>query len=194
MGNQVKLSRKNKQIATRLEIQKQAFNLFDARGYDKTTVAQIAAAARISHMTFFRYFSSKKDVVVGDYTGIFRQVLGKLPAEGNIIDRIEHVTMQVMPPLYESHKEALLKALHLSLEVPELRARSYEVQQAIADDALRVLDVAEVDKNYFETYCIITACIASISAAALYWAKNEARIPISFLLERAFLALRQQKL
>jgi AcrR family transcriptional regulator len=38
--------------------------MFDARGYETTTVDDIARGAGVSRRTFFRYFSSKEDVVV----------------------------------------------------------------------------------------------------------------------------------
>ena len=38
-------------------------NLFRAHGYEATTVDQIAAAARVSRRTFFRYFANKDAVV-----------------------------------------------------------------------------------------------------------------------------------
>ncbi|RFA10383.1 hypothetical protein B7R54_15095 [Subtercola boreus] len=37
------------------------------QGYDGTTVDQIAAAAGMSKRTFFRYFPSKDDLVIGKY-------------------------------------------------------------------------------------------------------------------------------
>lgn len=40
--------------------------LFEQQGYAKTTVEQIAHAADVSHTTFFRYFQSKEQVVIGD--------------------------------------------------------------------------------------------------------------------------------
>ena len=39
-----------------------ALDLFAARGYHATTAAQIAAAAGVSEMTFFRHFPAKEDV------------------------------------------------------------------------------------------------------------------------------------
>lgn len=58
--------RERKKAKTRELIQRQAFRLFRAHGYDGTTVEQIAAAAEVSPSTFFRYFPTKEEVVLWD--------------------------------------------------------------------------------------------------------------------------------
>ena len=50
------------------EVYRAALRLFRERGYEATTVSQIAEAAEISPSTFFRYFPTKEDVVLYDYT------------------------------------------------------------------------------------------------------------------------------
>jgi AcrR family transcriptional regulator len=53
-----------KQELVRAELFNAAWRLFGERGYEATTVAQIAAAAGVSRRTFFRYYASKEDVLV----------------------------------------------------------------------------------------------------------------------------------
>jgi AcrR family transcriptional regulator len=62
----------------RQEIVRAAWPLFAARGYERTTVSEIARAAGVSRRTFFRYFSTKEDVVVGTSDALAEDVLAAL--------------------------------------------------------------------------------------------------------------------
>lgn len=53
-----------KRAAVRQEIARVAWRLFDAGGYEATTVDDVAREAGVSRRTFFRYYSSKEDVLV----------------------------------------------------------------------------------------------------------------------------------
>jgi AcrR family transcriptional regulator len=56
--------RQRKRRATRTRLVDEALTLFLARGYEATTVDDIAAAAGISKRSFFDYFPTKEDVVL----------------------------------------------------------------------------------------------------------------------------------
>jgi AcrR family transcriptional regulator len=57
----------------RRELVAAAVRLFRTRGYEETTVDDIAAAAGVGRRTFFRYFRSKEDAVSPDHeTGLAR--------------------------------------------------------------------------------------------------------------------------
>jgi AcrR family transcriptional regulator len=44
-------------------LQQAAFELYTERGYDQTTVAEIAACAGLTERTFFRHFADKREVL-----------------------------------------------------------------------------------------------------------------------------------
>src|SRR2546423_9702248 len=62
--------------AVRGELAQLAVELFVEKGYDETTIDDLAAAAGMSKRTFFRYFASKEELVMGKY-----EVLGEQLAE-----------------------------------------------------------------------------------------------------------------
>ena len=55
--------RERKKLAAWRAIRAAALQLFDERGYEATTIEDIAAAADVSRATFFNYFASKEAVV-----------------------------------------------------------------------------------------------------------------------------------
>ncbi|MBR7828652.1 TetR family transcriptional regulator [Actinospica sp. MGRD01-02] len=56
--------RERKKQQTREALIRAALELFDAKGYEQTTVREIADAVDVAARTFFRYFASKEELVV----------------------------------------------------------------------------------------------------------------------------------
>lgn len=54
--------RERKKLATRQMISDTATRLFMARGFDRVTIDEVAAAANVSKMTVFNYFARKEDL------------------------------------------------------------------------------------------------------------------------------------
>src|SRR6266496_1006561 len=66
--------------AVRGELAQLAVSLFVEKGYDETTIDDLAAAAGMSKRTFFRYFASKEELVMGKYEFFGEQLAEDLAA------------------------------------------------------------------------------------------------------------------
>ncbi|MBF4163832.1 TetR/AcrR family transcriptional regulator [Nocardioides acrostichi] len=62
----------------RERLREAAFALFEERGYEATTVGDIATAAGVGRTTFFRAFATKDDVVLPDHDELLGQVRTRL--------------------------------------------------------------------------------------------------------------------
>jgi AcrR family transcriptional regulator len=66
---------------TRERLLAAALDLFSRNGYDGTTVAQVAAAAGVTEMTFYRHFGSKEALLLDDpYDPLMARAVGEQPA------------------------------------------------------------------------------------------------------------------
>ncbi len=80
--------RSRKKQKTRREIENAALELFADQGYEATTVDQIAERAEVSKATFFRYFGTKGEVILGDagdqYSQLQKAIIERPPGEDDL--------------------------------------------------------------------------------------------------------------
>lgn len=113
-------------MTTRGELERVALDLFAERGFDATTVDDIAAAAGISRRTFFRYFPSKNDVVWGAFDELLRGMdswLAAVDGDAPVLDAIADAVVRfnsLPPEAVPAHR----RRMELILHVPALQAHS----------------------------------------------------------------------
>jgi AcrR family transcriptional regulator len=114
--------RERKKARTRVAIREHAMRLFREQGYAETTVDQIADAAEVSPSTFFRYFPTKEDVVIGDdFDGLLAEKLRDQPLELSPIQAVRAALKAVFAGMPEEARLRDQERHELIRQVPELR-------------------------------------------------------------------------
>jgi TetR/AcrR family transcriptional regulator, regulator of mycofactocin system len=136
---------------SREDLERVAMRLFSARGFDATTVDDIAVAAGIGRRTFFRYFGSKNDVVWGRFAeGLvdFRATLDAMARGVPLGDALRRaiVAFNALPvEQVPVHRQRMT----LILTVSSLQAHSTlmyaEWRQVVAEFVARRLGLAPED-------------------------------------------------
>ncbi|MGO8686702.1 MAG: TetR/AcrR family transcriptional regulator [Candidatus Dormibacteria bacterium] len=178
---------KRKKLATRERIRTCALRLFQDRGYEATTVEQIAAAAGVSHMTVFRYFPTKEDVALSDsYDPLIVELVRRTPATQPLIERIGGALLQGLRQLYDTDREMLLSQNRLIVSTPALRERLWANQLASQQVILDALDVGDEEAPAaFTTKVTVAACLAAATTAVLSWVENDGTPELPDLLQEA---------
>jgi TetR/AcrR family transcriptional regulator, regulator of mycofactocin system len=97
---------------THEEIGAIALELFRSRGFEETSVEDIAAAVGVGRRTIFRYFPSKNDMVWGDFDWVI----------GRLREHLEEAGEEV--PLAEAlRRAAILSNRYPAEQLPGLRIR-----------------------------------------------------------------------
>jgi AcrR family transcriptional regulator len=133
--------RERKKQETRDALTRAALELFVERGYDQTTLAEIAAKAGVSTRTIFAYFPGKEDILfctVETMRGALAQALAERPEGMDALAALrEFILSSVHQKTELDHKLGQVIACDPTL-ASHKRARMAELQEvlaaAIADD------------------------------------------------------------
>lgn len=122
-------ARRGRSAAGRAELRRTlvaaAVELFGTRGYDDTTVDDIAATAGVGRRTFFRYFRSKEDAIAPDHEAGLARVDAILTAahpDEPVMALVLRASESVFE-LYTDDPELSVRRFALTHDVPALRDR-----------------------------------------------------------------------
>jgi AcrR family transcriptional regulator len=141
--------RERKKARTRAAIREHALRLFREKGYQRTTVEQIAAAAEVSASTFFRYFPTKEDLVLQDGMDTrMVEAFERQPTGLGVIAAIRGAIREAIASYDEAELDAIQETTTLTMTVPEVRARAMDefgrtiavISEALAKRAGRPAD------------------------------------------------------
>ncbi|MER5771514.1 TetR family transcriptional regulator [Streptomyces sp. NPDC001985] len=112
-------------LKMRRELAAAAMELFASKGYEATTVDEIAATAGVARRTFFRHFRSKEEAIFPDHDDTLvraEAVLNAAPAHEHPLDTVCRGIKEVMR-MYAASPAVSVERYRLTREVPTLRER-----------------------------------------------------------------------
>ena len=151
------------------------------RGYEDTTVDQIAAAAGMSKRTFFRYFPSKDDLVIGKYdlfADRMAEALDARPEDEPVWQSLRRVFDITLDYVEDPHQRARNEAMEeIVRSTPQLHARYLEkmqrVQQLLIGRVATRLTGQDAPTSDPAPAAIVGAAFACMQAAHQAWSTSD---------------------
>ncbi len=163
----------DRRTRTRERLSEVALDLFGLHGYDATTVAQIAAAAEVTEMTFFRHFSSKADVLLDDpYDPLIAAAVAGQPRGLDPITRVVRGVQATWRTIPASEGAAIKRRVRIAARTPSLRAAMWQNTERTERVIVEQLIGDGVDR--LAARVAAAAVLAGVTAALLEWASSDA--------------------
>ncbi|WBO23203.1 TetR/AcrR family transcriptional regulator [Sphingomonas abietis] len=164
--------------------------LFLERGFDATTLDDIADAADVSRRSLFHYFASKEEIVFSakaDFPDLIADAVGRRPVEERLLDMVENALLDLAGRHLSEQARDLARLIR---DTPALRAGD----QAKYEKVEKVLAKALADRKHLpesDIACRVTAAaaIGILKLSTEAWLARDDVHPATFG-KAAFAALR----
>ena len=164
--------------------------LYTERGFEQTTVDEIAKRAGLTERTFFRHYADKREVLFGgaaELQDLFAETLAGLPAATAPMDAVGTTLEAVAVEFRERHAFARQRQAVIAANA-ELRERELvklASLSATVADALRRRGVKEPGASL-----AAEACIAVFKVAFERWTASSGRRELSAFIREALAELK----
>ncbi len=153
---------------TRARLQTVALELFLEHGFEQTTVAQVAQAAGVSQMTFFRHFPTKESVVLDDdHDPLIVDTVLAQPADLAPFERVRRGLRAGWALLPEPAGQQALDRMRLVTRSTSLRASALHNTIRTEDAVVEALADAGVAR--LDARVATAACLAAVTGALVEW-------------------------
>jgi AcrR family transcriptional regulator len=179
--------RERRRYRTRRAIQAQALRLFAAKGFQATTIEDIAAAAEMAPRTFFRYFPTKEEVVFwADYQPTLAAFVAARPDDEPALEALHHGIVNALAAIWDQDGERMMERLRLAFRTPALHPRMRQQQAGWAAAVAEILaDRLGERPDNLQVRIIAAAVAAAVWVAIEEWQAQDGREELGALVDQA---------
>lgn len=160
---------------------------FMAKGYQETTIEEIAAGAGISRRTFFYYFKSKDDILrvhQSRYMDALRTSIIENALAGRPLEVVHQATLGLVARL-EAEAPRLLETAKILRQSDALRARSRGNSLQLEQIAYEALCELFPTKNRDGLRLVSMIAVSPLRLSVDKWLQENGRLPLIKYLEDA---------
>ncbi|GAA3418219.1 acyl-CoA-like ligand-binding transcription factor [Streptosporangium vulgare] len=182
--------RDRKKLETRAALEHAALTLVAERGLAGVTVEDIATAVDLSSRTFFNYFPSKEDALVGASPASaaeLRERLEAVPAEVPVLEALRLMSRAEAEHVQRRREQWLLRLKVFEQNpslLPRLVASGTETELAVSAAVARRSGVELGTTGYPELATAVA--MAAFRAAMMRWSAADGRPALADLVDEAF--------
>jgi AcrR family transcriptional regulator len=182
--------RERRRLRTRRAIQALALRLFATKGFQATTIEEIAAAAEMAPRTFFRYFPTKEEVVFwSEYPPMLAGFVAARPDDEPALEALHHGIVEGLAAIWDKdgEREHMLDRLRLAFRTPALHPRMRQQQAHWAAELAEILaDRLGERPDALEVRAVAAAAAAAVWVAAEEWqAQDDGDEELGALIDQA---------
>ncbi|MGA9919981.1 MAG: TetR family transcriptional regulator [Candidatus Dormiibacterota bacterium] len=181
--------RSRKKLAARRSLRAAAVRLVAERGLRNVTVEDIAAEADVSVRTFFNYFSSKEEAIVGpspEVAAELRQALLARPPGESPLEALRAVLVDLAVP-YADRQEDWLLHMQVVRQEPSLlpsMLASFAAQERSLVEAVAERTGTDPDRDLYPML-VAAVAIAAFRVALTQWRNRKGERSLPHLVEAA---------
>jgi AcrR family transcriptional regulator len=168
--------RERKKLQTRRALADSALRLFTERGYDATTLEEVADQADVSKSTFFRFFPAKEAAAIEAEAELWSAYLGALSGRelsGEILEVLHQTLTEVVATLEPSWDERFLATRRLVAAEPALLGYLDHYRAGVKNELIASLaQNLDLDGEDLRLFVLAELTISAFSVAGRRWVHN----------------------
>lgn len=179
--------RERKKDQTREALARAAFALFQDKGYEATTVAEIARAANVSRRTFFRYYATKDALLFvdnSDYLARFELLLANSRREAQGFEHVRRACLELATEYTQSRERVMARAriIESSPVLSKQERQQDELWEAAITESLLAQGGSMSPRR---ARMLAAASFGAVRATVAEWRNAEGRLDLSALMSEA---------
>jgi AcrR family transcriptional regulator len=171
--------RERKKLRTRRALADAALRLFAEKGFDATTIDELADQAEVSKSTFFRFFAAKEAVAIEaevELWAAYLAALAECPFAGTVLAGLHDTLAAAVIGLDPSWDERFLATRRLIAGEPALLAYVQHYRATVQGQVADLLAARlGLDAGDLRLHILAELAVATWSIAGREWVRNGGR-------------------